>query len=119
MNVAVRLPTSSASSPLTHYFFSMRPSERRVLKEKCESEPDEFLKALSNFLELWAKSTWLEDYNVERVGNWVVNYCPKQVSDRAIKDALSKLLSSKVANNPAAEPIKYRTYQAFVACVTH
>lgn len=134
MTVAVRLPTSSATSDYAHYFSSMRPSDRRKLHEVQKSDPTEFLRALSQFLEMWAKSDWFEDYTVRRVASWIRNNGSSELRQSAEGIVWDRLRSMSIANDahitecvgpPLSEvdaslqalPINTRTYKVFYACL--
>lgn len=120
MNAATHQSATPTSS-LLHLFSSMRPSERKALKVYCESRPDVFLGELDKYLELWANSKWLEEYNVERVSKWVGKNCPATLTESARSIAQAKMTRRMSANdNPSgceftSHPSIYaRTYQVFL-----
>lgn len=103
----------------------MRPSERKALREYGDSCPDIFLSELSAFLEVWANSKWLEEYNVERVSKWIGKHCPPKLAEAARKIALVKLAYREIANDNGTSngcetnvSIRSRTYQVFLSGLT-
>lgn len=93
---------------LMFLFGTFRPSERVVLLAAAQTQPGEFLGALESFLEKWADADWIEEYNVERVGEWIASKCPIQVRLSAMKMAQSEM------NKATATQIGLLTYQAFL-----
>lgn len=91
---------------LVYMFGSFLPSQRAVLLEQAHQAPVEFIAGLRGFLARWARADWLEEYNVERVGEWIALHCPPSVRAEAEQVATSELNSSD------ANGIRARTYQA-------
>ncbi|OHV63596.1 hypothetical protein LCM4576_29685 [Mesorhizobium sp. LCM 4576] len=94
---------------LMYLFGSFRPSERAELSAAAEATPELFLNALGAFLAKWAEATWIEEYNVERVGEWIAAKCSTTIRNGALELARGEL--AKGGN----EPIRVTTYRALIA----
>jgi hypothetical protein len=99
------------SSRLSFLFGSFKPSEREALLVAANTAPSQFVDALARFLAGWAKSDWLEEYNVERVGEWIGLRCPSNVRQAAVSFAESQLASN---NTDHAKSVYVATYQALI-----
>lgn len=94
---------------LVYMFGSFLPSQRVLLLEQAKIAPDQFMAALQSFLAKWARADWLEEYNVERVGEWVAKHCPSSVRDKV--EAFAK---AELAAGVSPSSIQYRTYKAVI-----
>jgi hypothetical protein len=92
---------------LVYFFGSFFPSQRKLLLEHANSSPQHFLSALQTFLSKWAGSDWLEEYNVERVGEWIAKNC--EPTTKAEAEALARQMLKG-----APKGIHDRTYQALI-----
>ncbi|ESZ01155.1 MULTISPECIES: hypothetical protein [unclassified Mesorhizobium] len=92
---------------LMYLFGSFKPSERETLLDSATRDAPAFVKALELFLQKWADASWLEEYNVERVGEWVSDKCPPSVRKAARELALVKLCGAPSENHT-------NTYQVFL-----
>lgn len=97
-------------NPSMFLFGSFRPSERKELLKQSKLDPQVFQGALREYLDVWARADWLEEYNVERVGRWVGKNCSSELVSKIKKMAEQ----SKVANGSADKSINERTYEAFL-----
>jgi len=100
---------------LMYLFGSFKPSERAALLSAATDNRHAFMRALDVFLSKWAEASWLEEYNVERVGEWTAAKCPPEIVETAIKSAESKLA---LANAEDAASVYVRTYKAFLTGTT-
>lgn len=102
-------------SRLMYLFGTFKPSERVTLLDAARGDMPAFIDALDDFLEIWADASWLEEYNVERVGEWIIAKCPADVRDRARELAQTKLRDSRAADE---DSVFTRTYRAFLKGMT-
>jgi hypothetical protein len=110
----VNSDASAEASGLMYLFGSFKPSERAVLLEVAIGRPDQFLSALDLFLLGWAKSTWVEEYNVERVGEWISKNCPPQLVERCRDLAISSLGSNDSLGPHQTASVHATTYRSFL-----
>ena len=95
-----------------YMFGSLRPSERKILRDAASADHGAFVLALQDFLAGWAKADWLEEYNVERVGKWIARECGREVL-RAAEDLARRQLAQN-ANAGVSGSIYADTYLAFL-----
>jgi len=107
--MATMCKIEKSPSRLMYLFGSFRPSERATLLESAKTDAKAFNEALKVFLAKWAEASWLEEYNVERVGEWIAAKCPISVQREARLIAERELDLAK-----ADDTNRVRTYRAFV-----
>jgi DNA-binding winged helix-turn-helix (wHTH) protein len=75
------------SKTLSLEFSSFRPFDRKRLlaisKGALGGGPQLFIDALEVYLESWANSDWVEEYEIERVGIWIAENCHGLIASRA------------------------------------
>lgn len=113
MIVGSRTTIAKPSDRILPLLGSLRPSERRELVGVVQSDPKLFMSALEDFLARWARSTWLEEYNVERIGKWIRRNCPRDVVDQS-----QAIADRKQAANRRNDSIHDRTYRVFLNGLT-
>jgi len=96
-----------SAEELVYLFGSFLPSQRAILLAESRTNQAQFMSALQTFLGKWARADWLEEYNVERVGEWIAKHCSADVQ-AAIKATATKM--AKIA----PQGIHGRTYQALL-----
>jgi hypothetical protein len=95
------------ANALSFAFGTFKPSDRRRLLEVSSAGDDGellFVEALFVYLEGWATADWLEEYNVERIGNWIAANCSSTLTARV--SATAERLRG------GGTPIRQQTYGA-------
>lgn len=113
MSITLRPSVSKPSDRILPLLGSLRPSERRELLGIVQTDSELFMLAIEEFLGRWAVSTWLEEYNVERVGRWIRKNCPPELVKRS-----QNIADYKQAANSPSETIHDRTYRVFLDGLT-
>lgn len=100
-----------SSRHLMYQIGSFKPSDRRAIRQAMSSAEGQtvFIEALMEFLAVWEKSDWLEDYNVERVAIWLSINAP--VSLRAnISRRIESVIKSGKAEGMGAFKCFLKTF---------
>ncbi|MBZ9870165.1 hypothetical protein LB542_04715 [Mesorhizobium sp. BR1-1-9] len=95
---------------LMYLFGSFKPSERAILLDSANTNAKPFIEALDLFLTKWAAAPWVEEYNVERVGEWIAAKCPPSIR-RSAKQVAERGLDRAEGNEAS---IRTKTYRAFL-----
>lgn len=109
--MSAREPNMRNIDELVYMLGSLLPSQRAVLLDQAKNDPGQFKAGLDSFLSKWARADWLEEYNVERVGEWIAKHCPEAVKRDA--ESLAKAIVGDAVPSPT-NSIKIRTYRAIL-----
>jgi hypothetical protein len=94
-------------------FTRFRPSDRAILAEVAETDPDRFVHAFQGYLQEWAYGTWIEEYTVERLARWIAHTCPEAVTLALGAHARDRLGCND--NGDGTASVYRRAYQGFLA----
>lgn len=113
---------SDATTPkiLTYRFHEFRPSDRQALKKVLQEKDgrDKYVSALRIYLQKWADSDWLTEYDLERIGQWTVTHCP-DVAGAVRLMARSELASAQNEQAKKTYSVMEKSVAAPVAAVEH
>ena len=97
---------------------SLRPSERRFLKQYALDNETRFIADLKAYLSGWEDAKWVELYNIERVAEWVSKHCPASTIEAASQLAKSQLMA-RTANNDNGATLPASRASAYATFLTH
>jgi hypothetical protein len=103
----VMTSSNIGAKALSFAFGTFKPSDRRRLLEAANSGDSGellFVEALVVYLEGWANADWLEEYNVERIGQWIAANCSSTLT--------AKVLATAESRKGGGSAIRHMTYSA-------